>query len=63
MKNSDLLLFFLITYNIIVSVTFYIINYNLKLKNSKLNNYIEELNFELANMNRKCYYKNRKEKE
>ena len=61
MKNSDLLLFFLIIYNIIISVTFYIIHYNLKLKNSKLDNYIEELNFELAKERRKCYYKNKEE--
>lgn len=59
MKNSDLVLFFLIIYNIIVSVTFYIIYNNLRLKNSKLDNYIEELNFELAKERRKCYYKNK----
>ena len=61
MKNSDVLLFFLFIYDIVITIIFSYKYFKMKLEYSKLDKYNEELNFELAKMNRKCYSKDKEE--
>lgn len=59
MKNSDLLLFFFIIYNIVITIVFIIKYFKIKEENDKLDKYNEELNSELAKLRQKCYSKDR----
>lgn len=59
MKNSDLLLFFFIIYNIVITIVFMIKYFKIKEENDKLDKYNEELNYELAKLRQKCYSKDR----
>lgn len=53
MKNSDLLLFFFILYDFIVTGIFLIIYYDMKKKIKENEDYIDELFFELEKARRK----------
>lgn len=57
MKNSDIMLFFFILYSIIITILFIVLYMKLKKENSKLNEYNEELFFEVAKLRQKCYSK------
>lgn len=59
MKNSDLMLFFFIIYNIVITIVFIIKYFKIKEENNKLDKYNEELFFEVAKLRRKCYSKDK----
>jgi uncharacterized membrane protein len=61
MKNSVLLLFFFILYDIIITVVFVISYYKVKVEYNKLDKYNEELFFEVEKLRRKCYSKDKEE--
>ena len=61
MKNRDVILFFFIIYNIVITIVFMIKYFKIKEENDKLDKYNEELFFELAKERRKCYSKDKEE--
>lgn len=61
MKNSDIMLFFFILYDIIITIVFVVNYYKVKVECNKLDKYNEELFFEVAKLRRKCYSKNKEE--
>lgn len=61
MKNSDILLFFFILYDIVITIVFTLKYLKIKEEYNKLDKYNEELFFELAKLRRKCYSKDKEE--
>lgn len=61
MKSSEFLLLFFIIYSGIITILFLLIIYKLRKDNVKLDEYNEELNFELVKLRGKCYSKNKEE--
>ncbi len=61
MKNSEIMLFFFIIYNTIITLIFILYYIDSKREYNKLDKYNEELFFEVAKLRRKCYSKDKEE--
>ena len=53
MKNSDFILFFFIIFDLMIKIIFIVILSFLIRKNNQIENYIDELNLEVAKIRRK----------